>query len=413
MSHRFYKHPYKGKYSFIKNWFDDREGLEFEQKIDKWLLQFDDEERDFLLECLKRYSYFRASEYKYAIKSLYYKFNSNNKDWQENSKMFMITNDNSRVSNSDEFVVNFWKINNIKNECCRDIEAMSDCFDLFETLILIDDYIGSANTTITFLERIYNSHPILKSKPLHILCLYLTKSGELALKNYATDNDLELTLYWYKKGDKFFKEGHYYSGQDLVTKIEIYNKIWEEKYGTSDGNFQFGYENTQSLFSLNNDTPNNTLGIFWKKSQDYSPLFKRYSEPPTSLDKLIKDRRAIDKAKKKQLWKDPIDSYKNLLFVGYCARKKTTFDFADACKRFNLTVEQLNTKLDYIIDKGYIRIENARFVETQDFWKSVKKLNCKKFFDDFINEVIDEKCLDVNITNYLPGDFEKRFNGYK
>src|SRR5699024_9414465 len=128
------------------------------------------------------------------------------------------------------FFFNFWKINNIKNECKYDIREFSDCLDLFDKFILIDDFVGSGNTVIKYLEEVYEEFPALKRKPLHILCLYITNSGELALKNYATSKRVNLSLYWYKKGDKFFKDGHYYSGQDLVDKINLYNRIWEEKY---------------------------------------------------------------------------------------------------------------------------------------------------------------------------------------
>lgn len=413
MSRRFYKHPYRGRYKFIRNWFDDREGQVFEQKIDNWLSLFDEEEKKFLLECLKRYSFIRASEYKYAITTLYYRFNNKNPTWKENSKIFAIPKKNAQVSNSDEFFFNFWKINNIKNECKYDIREFSDCLDLFDKFILIDDFVGSGNTVIKYLEEVYEEFPALKRKPLHILCLYTTNSGELALKNYATSKRVNLSLYWYKKGDKFFKDGHYYSGQDLVDKINLYNRIWEEKYNNPKDPHKYGYANTQALFSLNENTPNNTLGIFWKNTDNYNPLFERYSEPHPKLDQMIRERKNKDSVKKEHLWKDPIDSYDNLLFIGYCARKKIVFNFSDACQRFHLTPEQLIAKINYIIDKNYVKVENGRFVETQLFWKSISnKSKVKAFFNAFINEVIELKSLDINETNYMPKDFEKIFGGY-
>ncbi len=411
MGKKFYKHEYKGKYKFIRNWFDDREGAEFERKIDEWLAQFDDEEQDFLLECLENYSYFRAAEYRHAIKNLYKDFDSKNPNWKEHSKIFMMNRENGRVSNSNGFFVDFWKINNIKNECKYELDQFKDCFDLIDNIVFVDDYIGTGNSIVTYLENQLKKFPMLKFKSIHILCLYLTKSGELALKNYATDNTLSLKLYYYKKGDKFFKEGHYYSGNNLIEKIEMYSRIWDGKFTVP--SYKFGYGDIQSLCSINDNTPNNTLGIFWKKSSTYNPLFERYHEDFTSLDYLIRERKLTSMIKKEQLWKDQIDSHQNLLFVGYCARKKIVFDFNDACKRFNLTEKQLNEKIDYVIDKGYIEIKRSRFVETEKFWQSVKRRKCQKYFEDFINGVIEEKTLDLKTTNYLPVDFEKRFTEYK
>ena len=411
MGKKFYKHEYKGKYKFIRNWFDDREGADFERRIDNWLEQFDCEEQEFLLECLKRYSYFRAAEYKCAIKMIYNKFDIENPNWKEHSKIFMMQKENAQASNSAEFFVNFYKINSIKNECCFDIEKFIKNIDLLDNIIFIDDYIGSGDSVIKYLENVLNNNPDIKKKKIHILCLYLTKSGELALKNYAIDNSLNLKIYHYKHGDKFFKEGHYYSGTDLSSKLILYNKICDEKY--SDSNYRFGYKNIQSLFSINEDTPNDTLGIFWRKTQNYKPLFTRYEEDQTDLNSMIQLRKTKEQVKKKQLWKDQIDSHQNLLFVGYCARKKIVFNFHDACKRFNLTEKQLQEKIDYVIDKGYIELKDSRFVETEKFWQSIKKRKFKKYFEDFINGVIEEKTLDLKTTSYLPCDFEKRFSEYK
>ena len=196
----------------------------------------------------------------------------------------------------------------------------------------------------------------------------------------------------------------------MIEKIALYNKLWAKKF--NDENHKFGYENIQSLVSINRDTPNDTLGIFWKGNSNYKSLFDRCFEETTGLGEMIKNRKLQEKAKKTRLWKDNIDSYQNLLFVGYCARKKTTFDFRDACRRFNLTPEQLNIKLDYVLDKEYIEVKNSRFVETEKFWAQIKKRKYKDYFEDFINEVIEEKNLDIRNTNYLPCDFEEKFQGY-
>lgn len=410
MYKKFYKHPYKGKYKFIKKWFDDREGTDFEHQVDVWLSQFDEVEKDFLLECLKRYSYFRAAEYKYGIKYVFYKFNNDNKDWENRTFIFKMQKEESRVSNSDDFFVNFWKINDLKGFCKHDIRCYERYFDLFKMVTFVDDYIGSANTIISYLDKLYEQFPKLKEKPLHIMCLYLTKSGQLALNSYAIDNNIELYFYYYKTGDKFFKEGNYYSKQALIEKIALYDTLWAKKFNNE--NHKFGYENIQSLVSINRDTPNDTLGIFWKGNSNYKSLFDRCFEETTGLNEMIKNRKLQEKAKKTRLWKDNIDSYQNLLFVGYCARKKTTFDFRDACRRFNLTPEQLNIKLDYVLDKEYIEVKNSRFVETEKFWAQIKKRKYKDYFEDFINEVIEEKNLDIRNTNYLPCDFEEKFQGY-
>lgn len=409
MPKKFYKHEYKGKYKFIKKWYDDREGLVFEHRIDQWLLQFEKDEQEFLLECLKRYSFFRAAEYKYGQKFLYSKLVSLLPNWKDKSFIFKIYK--NEASYSDKFFNDFWFTNNIKYECKQNIEEFEECYDQLENIIFIDDFIGSGNTIIKYLSCIFEKYNILKKKKIVLLAMYLTNSAELALKNFAMDRSVDLTILYYKKGDKFFKEGRYYSGQQLKDKIAIYEKICNS--ASISEKFRYGYENSQSLFTICDNTPNNTLAIFWESNKNYDSLMKRYNEGKSPLQKMIDEKKKNKESRKKQIWKKEIDSHQNLLFIGYCARKKTKFNFGEASIRFGLTQDQINTKINYAIDNEYLEIKNGKFVETAKFWKVIVKRKYKKYFEDFINGVFEEKTLDLKNLNYIPLDFDEKFTGYK
>lgn len=409
MSKKFYKHEYIGKYKFLKNWFDDREGKDFEQKIDNWLVQFDNDEKEFLIECLKRYTFFRAAEYKYGQKILYSKLQDLIPNWKETSFIFKVEKEGA--SYSDNLFNDFWFTNNIKNECKQNLDSFSDSFDLLSNIIFIDDFIGSGNTFIKYLTKIIQKYSVLATKQIVILAMYLTRSGELTLKNYAVDRQLNLHILSYKKGDKFFKEGKYFSGKQLQDKIALYQNICDKVLLTKQ--YRFGYEDTQSLFTICDNTPNNTLSIFWENNNKYNSLMTRYAEDKTQLQKAIELRRRQKECKKQVFYKKEIDSYQNLLFIGYCARKKTKFNFGEAVLRFGLTQEQLNDKINFAIDNGYLIIKDGRFVETQKFWKSVTKSRYKRYFEDFINEVFEEKTLDLKNTKYIPLNFDEKFKGYK
>lgn len=409
MPKKFYKHEYDGKYQFIKKWFDDREGKEFERKVDSWLSQFENEEREFLLECLKRYSYFRAAQYKYGIKMLYSNLLEKYPCWKKDSLIFKIYKEDA--SYSDNFFNDFWFTNNIKNECKQNIEEFIEFFDDIENYIFIDDYIGSGNTITKYWRKLLENYPKLKEKHFVMLSLYLTKSGRLALENFAIDNSIDLDIIYFKLGDKFFREGKYFSGQQLQDKLRIYNNLCDN-IGISKKD-RFGYENIQSLFTIDANTPNDTLGVFWKSNSHYQALMGRYHENESPLSKLIKNKRLKKRDIKSTCWVREIDSHQNLLFVGYCARKRTKFNFAEACVKFGLTPEQLNKKIDYAIDKGYLTIKENRFVETSEFWHAINKRKYNRYFEDFINEVFEEKTLDLKASGYIPLNFEKKFTGYK
>ena len=121
----------------------------------------------------------------------------------------------------------------------------------------------------------------------------------------------------------------------------------------------------------------------------------------------------MDEIRKNQIWKKEIDSHQNLLFIGYCARKKTKFNFGEASLRFGLTQDQINTKINYAIDNEYLEIKDGKFVETAKFWNVIVKRKYKKYFEDFINGVFEEKTLDLKNPNYIPLNFDEKFTGYK
>ena len=408
MPKKFYKHEYKGKYKFIKKWYDDREGMVFEQQIDRWLLQFEKDEQEFLLECLQRYSFFRAAEYKYGQKLLYSKLMSFLPNWKEKSFIFKIYK--TEASYSDNSFNDFWLVNNIKNECKQNIEDYEEYYEMLDNLIFIDDFIGSGNTIIKYLSHIFTKHEMLKKKKIVLLAMYLTNSAELALKNFAMDRNIDLVIINYKKGDKFFKEGRYYSGQQLKDKITIYEKICDN--ASISKSFRYGYENSQSLFTICDNTPNNTLSIFWENNENYTSLMHRYNEEKSPLQKMIDEKKKNKKSVKNQIWKNEIDSHQNLLFIGYCARKKTKFNFCEASTRFGLTQDQINTKINYAIDNEYLEIKDGKFVETAKFWNVIIKRKYKKYFEDFINGVFEEKTLDLKTPNYIPLNFDEKFQGY-
>lgn len=324
MPKKFYKHEYNGKYKFIKKWFDDREGKLFEIEVDNWLSQFSIDEQKFLLECLKRYSYFRAAQYKYGQKMLYANLLEKYPNWKNNSFIFKIYKKDA--SYSDNFFNDFWFINNIKHECKQNIEEFVENFEDIADYFFIDDYIGSENTIIKYWRTLIEKYPILRNHRFIMLSLYITQSGKLALENFAMANGIDLDIIYFKLGDKFFKEGRYFSGQRLRENLELYNNICD--YIGISMHDRFGYENIQSLFTINENTPNDTLAIFWKSNSKYSALMNRYYEKESQLNELIRVKNQKKQAIKNAVWIREIDSHQNLLFVGYCARKRSKFNLS-------------------------------------------------------------------------------------
>ena len=404
-----YKREYVGKYKdIISSWGDQDFGDEFEVKIDDWLLQFKEEDKGMMLELLSKFSYYREALFTKQVKCVYGKFLNAYPDWKNDSLIFKMRKEGGRAGHSEIYYQEFWRINVVMEYVCDDLVRYVKDNDRLKNIVLIDDFAGTGNSIISYLKKaVYEVNNVARKKII-ILLLHVTESAKLALSNFALDNKLDIEVISARETDKTFKDGVFYFGENCDLKLANYNTICEQLKI----NNALGYGDTQSLVSMSYNTPNNTLGVFWKEIDQYIPLMNRYKF--TGLPQMIRDCDNREKQREESLYIKAIDTYQNLLFMGYCIRKKTKFSVEDTCRKFGLNESQYKIKIAYCIDQGYIKNKDSKFVETDKFWKAVTKYKYHDYFEKFIeNNYDDDNIPKFSQKSYMPVDFEKKFNGYK
>jgi hypothetical protein len=83
---------------------------------------------------------------------------------------------------------------------------------------------------------------------------------------------LDITIFPYTIRDKAFTKW-VFDSEDCEKIKETFCKI-SRKRGISKS-FIFGRDNVQALMAFYNNTPNNTLGLFWMESIKNNPVFCR------------------------------------------------------------------------------------------------------------------------------------------
>ncbi|MCC2089248.1 hypothetical protein KRP69_08505 [Mammaliicoccus sciuri] len=200
----------------------------------------------------------------------------------------VILNKNTVKYNSSDFFTSlFMSINNIPNNLCKSFSKAVDfyysddprdktiekylCNEFKKILggkrylILIDDYSGTGQSIVDFLNAIQKYIKDLFIEII-IFCVHITEEAESNIKNSLIVSGLECNILYINKSSKYFKN-----------KIELEKKFFtfERDIIGSSEKYILGYKNTQSLITNYRNTPNNTLSLFWFENDIWKPLFKR------------------------------------------------------------------------------------------------------------------------------------------
>lgn len=122
-----------------------------------------------------------------------------------------------------------------------------------ESVILVDDYIGSGETAVDAINWLVSTYNVDSSR----IILLAIAAQEQGLKYIAEKTNASVFAY------RHFVKGisDHYTGDQLDSYVQIMNKI-EDKLKVDD-DCRFGYNKSEALISLIR-TPNNTFPVFWK-----------------------------------------------------------------------------------------------------------------------------------------------------
>ena len=179
-----YAEQYEGKYKdIISNWGNKSDCEEYEIKIDKWLAQFENEDREIALKPLSKFQMYRRIYLEDKIKELYERLLKHLKGEKAKS-VFMFLNRTDRIANSTFFAFECTKV-------FKDITINQDIKELTDEelnflknkIVLIDDYIGSGQSFINTMDYLIDRHPKMKEFNFDILVVNISEVGLKKLKN--------------------------------------------------------------------------------------------------------------------------------------------------------------------------------------------------------------------------------------
>ncbi len=403
-----YKHMYTGKYSeYLSTWGNDEECEGYEDRIDAWLEQFDEEDKPLMLRLLKNFKMYRGHLLSIKINDLFSLFIKKYPQWENDSIFIEVKKEEKAVGNSDAFFTDFWRVTGIRQWSKRIITKEEIEDKLLSHIIMVDDYVGSGRTVITNLDNLIEAFPSLKFKRITLLCLVCSKSAEIALKNYNIKAKLNLDIIFAEKYGKAFSNDEIFSIEELKTILPRYNGICNE-YNLIHPR---GFNDVEALIGFDYGAPNNTLGICWEKHGSRKKFqgfwYRREKEIPTP-DSMLQAKKARRIQANKGVFKNVTEDLNDYFFMGCCIASKKKFDVNKLLKQFGLTQAQFDTKMNYCLDNEYIQLVDGAFMATPKFLDNVKS-QYKNFFKKIINgdfgEGVTRQNLEVEYNNYFCNQF--------
>ena len=99
-------------------------------------------------------------------------------------------------------------------------------------------------------------------------------------------------------------------------------------------------------------------------------------------------------------------------FIVYCILNGNDFSFEKACADFGITMDLLQKRLEYIAEKGYIKIEDGKILPTSETQEKLIKKRLKGW-ENAERSLLSEHKIPLVETSYIPRNFGKSFSGYK
>ena len=402
---------FKPRYKFgeiTKRWGDADFKKEFDSILENWLSQFSKKERPLLMELLKNFYYYTEKAIDKKVVNLHEIFLIKNGNDLSNVLFTKIPKEYG-VANSDLIFTSYWFNNNIKGYASYDV--IRDYLEknvIPEKLVIIDDYIGSGDTIIEALQKMFSIAPELQNSKLFVLVIHVSFSGIKKLNDYVVKQGLDLDFIYLEKTDKAFQEDYIFSKIDAKLKKEEYKKICECKSVCK--KIVLGYKDIQSLVAFNKTTPNNTLGLFWHSAENFVALFRRNTQSWNSSVSTLKEIAKKNQHRMRVLFGIEDNQYNR--FIVYCILNGKKFSIEKACLDFGITEEMLWERLNYIECKDYIKIENGVIVPSDE--TNVKLIKSRlKGWEAAETKLRMENKIPLIETSYIPKDFSNSFSGYK
>ncbi|WP_313071183.1 phosphoribosyltransferase-like protein [Lacrimispora sp.] len=252
----------------ISRWAEEECDDRLEKAIslfDEWESKFSDSEKEVVAGLISNYNYYSKKKVIGILKELDDKvintYNVSNND----SIVSVIRKKNGLLGSSSDYWLNYSYLTKLSGDIFYDsLDYITpNQWKNIKNIIFVDDCSGTGETIKKFLERQKNN---FSNKQIIIILIEMMEDAYDNIMQYAKNKKLNVKIIPYYVAQKaFFKKDEKVIQKYCMTAHNIAIKSKNI----------FGYAQSEALMSFYNNSPNNTLGIFWEDTEIYNSIFPR------------------------------------------------------------------------------------------------------------------------------------------
>ncbi len=266
----------------LKRWnADDKKTSYFKQNCDEWFSQLPGEIQDVSLQLLEMFTYYSQKCVNQYLLDLGAKLEDVGNPDPEVTLYAPLLSNKGIVNSSVDYLCTYRQLHEIskfKTTWNLDayIAASPGKYSQIKNIVIVDDYCGSGKSLESFVE-LHSDH--LKGKHIYYVVTYFMVEARPLINKISETHEVEIDVIYVNIGHRVFDSSRFSGKEDELRKAI---KKASKKLNI-DKRYSLGKYNSESLVSFYNDTPNNTIGLFWYDSDKFFSIFPREFENTDGL----------------------------------------------------------------------------------------------------------------------------------
>lgn len=255
---------------------EDKKTLFFSENYEEWFEQLPEEIRPTALVLLSKFEYYSQPKINALLVELHQRL-IRFEGFDLSKTLFTHLPSKKGIENSSiDYLMEYRRLHDLsKYHVIMDLDTYaskkSTQFESIENVVFIDDYCGSGDTYNTYLR---DNCDKLKGKRLFYVVTYTMQEAIPRIYDTARELGIQQEIVYINSGEKAFSNEQFGETGELerekMKKASRKLQLKKRSY--------LGYEDTEAVVSFYNDTPNNTIGIFWCDSPIFFSIFPREME---------------------------------------------------------------------------------------------------------------------------------------
>lgn len=243
--------------------------VSFQENVVGWISSLPEEIVPIVLQMICNFDYYTHQEANEMLFQLRERLTGEYGVNDQNALHTYLKKKNGRICSSVDYWSEYRLKNDIdKNLCTDDIKAIPENeWGQIQTIIIIDDCCGTGGSLETFIE---SSKRDFSGKTIYYLVLHALEAAIQRLDLYSKAHNIQIKLIAIQTQKP---AALLVSSENAeVVRAEI---VDASKKMNIHEDYVLGKDNSEGLMAFYNNTPNNTIGLFWYPSEKNVPIFPR------------------------------------------------------------------------------------------------------------------------------------------